>query len=307
MNNTTKKQSNNPIFSDDFCEERTLSMLFRQCKEGISIKIGLSNIHIPVDNENSHSSTNNLSTVVREFERLGKLFLALSHERKKIILYLGATAGFFHLNGIKKLCGYNNLTIQKDLKELQDYGLIKLLDAEEKSHLKKYRLALGMREYDFERADFFIINPDYRGFLENLPWGEIIEKEWIKGRIQQWAKKLRQTKHRIVKAQIESEKKKEIEEKANEFIAKLHSKFMEHIGDLYENYKEAWLRTRKILKTLYIKKLEGRNWRILAKKFDNDFFASCIEHEDLDIKLLKEVLEQVEKEGWNGYVRYGQN
>ena len=290
----------------------TLSKLVRQCQNNYIIELALTNNYAVIDNENNISTDVNLlsnngrlsnfgrlSTLSRECEKIGKLLLALSHPQKRNILYLGIKAGFFYLNGIKKLLGYHYLTTQRILQDLTNHEIIRLLSDEEKQQLAGHIRKWNMREIDFERADFYIIEPSIRNFLENLPWDEFLDEKWAKDQIDRWVKELRKP-HRIEERKVEILRESETEQKVRIFISKIQEKFIQLAGDKYEKHREKWFEIRQKLKQLYAAKINGKNWKYLAKNLNgSDFFISCIENEAIDWELLEPLLDGKYKEGEN--------
>jgi len=313
-----KKQRNVNTPSSDKIKDETnevLSTLVRQCKNNIIIKISLSNRYIPIDNENNnfilHDSLStrgrqSLPSLIRECKFIINLFNALLNEKTRNILYLGAKAGFFHLNGIKKLVGYRNNTISNKISYLVNSEIIRLLTDEEKQKLAKYMRVLKMRECDFDKADFYVICEDVKDFLEKFPWDEIMESRWIKRRIDNWRKELIKTKHsnlkkRIKKQQEEIENKYETE--ANKFSSRLNRKIMEILGEDYEECREEWFKLRTKIKQIYIAKLMNRDWEKLLENSPNtekDFIEYCLQNEDVSLDKLKKKFEEFIKESKRG-------
>ena len=283
-----------------------LSKLVRQCQNNYIIELTLTTHYAEIDNKNNNmnikslsnknglSNFSRLSTLSRELERIGKLLLALSHPKRRNIIYLGIKAGFFYLNGIKKILGYHYLTTQRILQDLTNYEIIRLLSDEEKQQLAGHIRKWNMREIDFEKADFYIIEPSLTDFLKNLPWEEILDEKWAKERVDNWAKGLRKP-HKIEERKIEIMKESEAEPKAQLFISKIQGEFIQLVGDKWEKYRERWFEIRQKLKQLYKVKINGKNWKKLAQELDgSDFFISCIENEAIDWKLLKPLLNKKE-------------
>jgi len=309
-----KKSGANSINKDDenSIDEIRSSTLTRQCSNNIIINISLSNIYIPIDNEkNNRQDVGPLSTkdrqsrssICREFEGIGALFTALTDEKLKNILYLGVKAGFFHLNGIRKLLGYCNLTIHRKISSLLDAGVIRLAINDEKEKLRKFINVLRMRDYDFKKADFFVLYPDLWKFLAGFPWNDILDSSWCKNRIDDWGKELYQTTHATCKERIKKQSLKtrdKYEKKINRFIDKLHKEITKLYGDKYQDYGPKWMHFRKKVKVIFRYKLAGQDWKKLSqKKYPGDYkdIIFCIEKEKIppDIFNLKK-----EKEGSNG-------
>lgn len=269
--------------------------LVRQCKNNFIFKISLTKAQAPIDNRNNEANDSLLFTTSdlnKEFKSVGKLLIALSDNKRRNIIYLGVRSGFFHLNGIKKLLGYHYLTAQRILKELTDYEIIRRIDDDEKDKLKEHTHRLGMRDYDFDRTDFYTIHPTLQSFLLNLPWNELIDEKWAKEKIDKWSQKFGEATRKVDKTEINI-KEEEVEQKAIEFVAKLHRQFVAYRESEYDRRKEDWLKIREWLRRLYVAKITGRDWKKLATEFDYcDLLISCIEKESLDFRKLDEIFKK---------------